>query len=63
MTTRELKGAIRRHMTTARQHANAARLLANTIPDPDKKVPREIWYALLDMEHACKECRLWWKNA
>jgi len=63
MTTRELKRAIRRHMTTARQHARIAADLQDGVPDPDHNIPDDIYYAWRDMVDRCDACHSWWKNA
>lgn len=62
MGSRKLRADIRRNMTTALQHGNAALRLAT-----EGDVPDSIYFALHDViiefRIACKDCRPWWKNA
>ena len=65
MTKRELKRAIRRNMTTATQHLDAAYRLAlyadNTV------TPLSIFNPIVAakgaLRRACQACQPWWKNA
>ncbi len=65
MTKRELKRAIRRNMTTARQHAKAAADLASRAGR--KQIPayehNSIITALSQLRQACVASYDWWKNA
>ena len=62
MTNREIVSAIRRNMTTARQHADAALYLAKQADVPDS-----IYFIVCDaadaFRGACQDCQPWWKNA